>query len=420
MSETTDGLFRRAALERLSSPEQLDRIVAITAPRSWLALAALFALLAAAAVWAVVGVLPTRIAGAGILVSRGSGVADAMAAGAGTVTWVAPAGTRVARDEPVAWIEQTELEQDLAHARGLLEERGEERARMAADFEREAALKGENDARRREALERAIAAAEQRVRYYTERVENEARAAERGFVTRQALQQTRQSLDAAEQEALAGRSDLLRLEAEALDRRSRHQQELTRADAAVAEARRRVEERALDLERRRRVLSPADGVVTESKVFVGAVVAPGQPVASVETAGEGLRFLLYIPPEHGKTVTPGMEVRIEPAAVRKEEFGTLLGRVAAVSDFPASPEGLMATLQNDQLVRRFSERGAPYVATVDLVADPDAPGGYRWTGGGAAIRLSSGTLARGEVTVRTQAPVELAIPLLRRVTGIDG
>ena len=43
------GLFRKSALEKLSSPERLDVMMQITSPAAWLALAALGAVLAALA-----------------------------------------------------------------------------------------------------------------------------------------------------------------------------------------------------------------------------------------------------------------------------------------------------------------------------------------------------------------------------------
>jgi multidrug efflux pump subunit AcrA (membrane-fusion protein) len=64
-------IFRKVALERLSSPEQLDQLMKVTTPRGWLALLALIALLAMAAVWSVFGNIPTQVAGSVIFVKTG-------------------------------------------------------------------------------------------------------------------------------------------------------------------------------------------------------------------------------------------------------------------------------------------------------------------------------------------------------------
>ena len=45
-------LYRKSSLEKLSNPEQLDRMIRISSPMSWLALAAVLLVIVAAAIWA--------------------------------------------------------------------------------------------------------------------------------------------------------------------------------------------------------------------------------------------------------------------------------------------------------------------------------------------------------------------------------
>ena len=56
-------IFRKVALERLSSPEQLDVLMQITSPAGWLALAALVALLLVGVLWSVLGIVELPVAG---------------------------------------------------------------------------------------------------------------------------------------------------------------------------------------------------------------------------------------------------------------------------------------------------------------------------------------------------------------------
>ena len=228
-------------------------------------------------------------------------------------------------------------------------------------------------------------------------------------------------MDAAEQDGRRARNDLLRIDAEELDQRDRRDQEVWRQQEAVNAARRTVEELTIRLEptpassARSPVMSP------RSRRRSGTVVAPGKPILSIETAGEGLELVLYIPPDQGKKVAPGMEVHIEPATVKKEEFGTLVGRVLSISEFPVSAEGMMAILQNQQLVTRFSAQGAPYAARVALIRDISTTERLCLVGRtGSAGDAVRGTTASAEVTVRTQAPITLVLPLLRERTGIGG
>src|SRR4051794_3085745 len=62
-----DGLFRPAALERLSSPERLDTLVRIVGPKSWIPLVTIGVLVAAAATWGVLGRIPITASAKAVL-----------------------------------------------------------------------------------------------------------------------------------------------------------------------------------------------------------------------------------------------------------------------------------------------------------------------------------------------------------------
>jgi biotin/lipoyl-binding protein len=63
-------IFRRVALERLSSPERLDLLLQVTQPRSWIALATICAIVVLAAIWSIVGRVPTSIMGRGLMIEE--------------------------------------------------------------------------------------------------------------------------------------------------------------------------------------------------------------------------------------------------------------------------------------------------------------------------------------------------------------
>lgn len=65
-------LFRKVALERLSSPEQLDRLLRVTSARSWLLLLALLLLSGIAALWSFTGYLDKTVNGYGMVTAATS------------------------------------------------------------------------------------------------------------------------------------------------------------------------------------------------------------------------------------------------------------------------------------------------------------------------------------------------------------
>jgi hypothetical protein len=66
-------IFRKVALDRLASPEQLDQLLQVTRPTGWLALAALYTLLAAAVLWSIFGSIAVQVSGRAALVAPASG-----------------------------------------------------------------------------------------------------------------------------------------------------------------------------------------------------------------------------------------------------------------------------------------------------------------------------------------------------------
>jgi HlyD family secretion protein len=420
MAAAGERIFRKVALERLSSPEQLDQLVPLTSSIGWAAVAALAALVAAAIAWSIFGTLPTSVSGSGILVSRGGHVFDAMAPFPGTLIDVVDLGTVVKKGDRLAALDDTELRQNLGHAEEVVKEKQADLASLTRNFADQIELKHKNAMAQRDNLARIIAAAEKRRAFYQDLLGKQDKIVQQGFLTQRFQEETRRSMDEADQLARSARSDLLRLDAEESDLTGRRDLAVLAAGQAVNDARRHVDELKIQLDQATEIVSPLDGVVTEIKARPGTVVAPGKPVLSIETAGRGLELLLYVPPEFGKKVAPGMDVRIEPATVKKEEYGTLLGKVVAVSDFPMTAEGMASVLQNPQLVTRFMEQGPPYAVRVELVSNPDSASGYRWSSGpGPSVKLSSGTTVRAAITTDRRAPISLLLPLLKGQTGLS-
>jgi hypothetical protein len=68
-----NALFRQESLERLSSPEQLDQLMQIVTPQSWVPLGVLGVLVFAGMVWSIVGRIPITVSGRGLLVADSDG-----------------------------------------------------------------------------------------------------------------------------------------------------------------------------------------------------------------------------------------------------------------------------------------------------------------------------------------------------------
>ena len=81
-------IFRKEALARLASPEQLDQLLPLTSPRGWLALGAAVLVLVLLLLWGFFGTLAIEADAQGVLLRPG-GVRQVLAPDAGTVARVA-------------------------------------------------------------------------------------------------------------------------------------------------------------------------------------------------------------------------------------------------------------------------------------------------------------------------------------------
>lgn len=414
------GIFREAAVERLSSSDHLDQLVEVTRPIDWAASVALGLALIAVVGWSVLGRIPTRVAGEGILVSVSGRVVDAVSAATGRLVAVdVSVGDKISQGQLVARVAQTDAEHRHRNALEVLQERERERDGLFAAINRELDIKAANLAAQKSGLEQVIVAMQKRAAYLTEAVANGESLTSRGLTTRRELEDRRADLAATEQRITDSINDIQRLDGQYRETVSQREIDRLAAQFKVNEARRQAEQIANAIERDSRVTSPIDGKVIEIKVAPGGVLAVGTPVVAIETEGASLEAVIFVPADVGKHVKPGMEARVEPSTIKREEFGTIIGSVANVSAFPMSPEGMMAVLRNDSLVKRFAQEGAPYAVVVQLQTASAGVSGYRWSSGsGPPMRVTTGTLARAEVTTREQPPIDLVVPIMRRLSGI--
>jgi len=78
-------LFRKEALERLRSPEQLDSLLRLARPSAWILLVILALILCLALVWGFFGSLPIRVQGLGVIQPTQSQIYTVQAQTAGIV-----------------------------------------------------------------------------------------------------------------------------------------------------------------------------------------------------------------------------------------------------------------------------------------------------------------------------------------------
>ena len=61
------GFFRKAALEKLSTPEKLDQLIKVTSPKGWIALITIATIIGTGISWSFFGNIKTKLNVVGVL-----------------------------------------------------------------------------------------------------------------------------------------------------------------------------------------------------------------------------------------------------------------------------------------------------------------------------------------------------------------
>lgn len=412
-------IFRKVSLERLSSPEQLDQLVQVTNPRGWLALAALGAMLLTALGWGIWGSIPAEATGEGILIRQG-GVSDLVVAANGQVEDVlVKVGDVIAKGQTVARIRQDVIVRQIRDTEARLADLRADYQETLRTSEQQTRLRVRDLAQQRTNLQRGIEALEKDIELLRERMEAESRLLDDGLITKQAFVTTQQTLNAKSAELASQRLQLDGLDLKRLEGDQQLDQQLTIRQSAIRDLELTVRELNAKLTENVSVVSSYAGRVLEILADRGDVVSPGSPILSVEVVSQDLVAVLFVPASSGKKVEPGMPVRVTPSTVKREEYGSILGRVTWVAEFPSTSRGMNRLLGNEALVNKLMAEGPPIQVDVALERDPATPTGFRWSSSqGPSVKISSGTLAQGDVIVREDRPIRLVIPTIREKLGL--
>lgn len=413
------AIFRKVALERLSSPEQLDQLMQVTNPRGWLALWAMVAVAAGVLAWGIFGAIPTEALGEGILIRRG-GVSDLVATGSGQVDqMLVNVGDEVKKGQVVARIRQEGITRQVEETKARIASLEEEYQDLLRYADEQKRLSTRNRAQEKANLERTVATLERELGLLEERLANEKLLLADGLVTKQTVLLTEQQLNANRDRLAQTRLDLSGLDLKQLEAGQQLEQQIEARRASRRDLDLKLRELEASLVESNAVISPYEGRVLELMADRGDLVSPGTAILSMEVVSEELMAVLFVPASSGKQVKPGLVARISPSNVKREEYGFILGKVVWSAEFPSTSRGMLRLLANQELVNKLMKEGPPIQIDVALERDPATPTGFKWSSSrGPELEISSGTLAVGSVIVREERPISLVIPKLRKSLGI--
>ncbi|MER2492651.1 NHLP bacteriocin system secretion protein [Catenovulum sediminis] len=385
LEDKSKKLFRQSVLDKLSSPEQLDLLISVTSSRGWLALLACAILIFFAVAWGIWGKVPTNVHGNCILLKSG-GIFGQKSHSVGLISDLAVReGDRVFKGQLLARIEQPDLLERLKNAIKTRDE-----------------LK-EKNLFSKKMLELKSISIREDIEYLEKTIKSKRTLLEDGLITEQQLQIEKQNLQ-------RKKSELNGIPIQLVEQENVYKELVREIDSLKAK-----------LEQSSKVFSRHSGRVTEVLVETGQLVSAGTRMFNIELEGpaiKNLEALVLVSAAEGKKINSGMDVSISPSTVRREEHGSLLGRVINVSPYPVTSNSLMQKLENEELIRMLTGGQSMIALTVDLKPSKSTYSGYQWTSPkGPDTALFSGTVCSALVKTEAQAPIKLVIPALKKILG---
>lgn len=371
------SLFRKTALDALSSPEQLNQPLQLLRPSQWILLISLGVFSLTIVIWSIVGRIPVRLSGRGVLIKPNS-LAVVQSETTGRITQL-PAnvgdclkrGTLMGRLAPVS----QEVEMKAAQTQ------------LAQMLMQDQSQDGLGDMRLRQ------------LRAHIKRIKHLAGS---GAISLDELSEREREL-----------SELL-FSLEAVNSQREQQ---------IKEQQSRIRSRQEEIARTSLIRAPISGCVVDRDVHNGEVVQTGKTLFTMQAHGDRgvLESLAFFPAKDGKRLRQGQRVRISPTTTKQQRHGGIEGEIISILPLPVRDEAVVKRLGVKSLLEAV--RGKPkeplIEVTTSLERDPRTPSGYNWGGGsGPVLQLSAGTPTKVRVLVEERRPISYVIPILRDLTGI--
>lgn len=419
MSSPHAKLFRKKALDRLASPDQLDQLLEITSSKGWLALGAVGFCLVLAIVWGVYGSIPTKVTCAGIIIKKG-GVFEVPSLSTGQINEIlVTVGTSVETGQIIATIDQPELRNQIKAQEERVANMTERLEKLKADADVEARL--EYLGKQRQLVETSIETMIDRIGWYKEKISNQKSLLNDGLITKTQLLNTESEFDNLKQQIEAKKNEISSIELSKMDLTKNRENEIKLLSQQIEETTTSLDNAKQTLKLSTAIKSTYSGRVVEVKVKKGSLVSTGLPVITLELSGSDkeLEAILYVSPMDGKKIAVDMTAQIAPTTVKTEEFGFMMASVTYVSNYPTTAQQMMLILQNKELVGTLSMGGAPIEVKARLIPAPETVSGFKWSSPlGPPIAVQSGTMCTATVTVKEQQPITLVIPWFKKKLGI--
>ncbi len=410
-------IFRKGALEKLSTPEKLDQLIKITSIQSWMLLLTISLIIGTAISWSFLGRVKTKLNATGVLL--GGEVYEVVSTTQGQLLELSVAiGDTIQEGDIIAEVEQPDLLQKIEESMAALAERKFELQQVMAFGSQDTRIQGEFIQQQRLSFRQQIQSNEKNLDFLKQQLSVEKELLKKGLITRPTVVNTEQQIENTQNQIESLKAQLVQTSSQELNVDFNLQQRITLIKQRISQEERRLdqlnERYSIDTE----VKSLHGGEVVEILSNTGIIVGLGTPLfklKSQKVSEDRLKGILYVSSQDGKKIKEGMSALVVPVTVKPQEYGFMKAKVTYVSDFPVTQQGMMISMKNDQLVQALLSIGAPFEVYVDFERDTTSYSGYKWTSAnGPSVSINAGTSCAGKITVDEVPPIAMIVPAFKK------
>ena len=296
--------FRKSAIDKISSPEQLDELMQITNPKSWIMLISLFLIIVTGIVWGFVGVVKDTVEGRGLLVQTG-GIYDIYSNTSGQVKSILfNENDYVVEGDVIALITQDELEKSLNDNNERITELYRQYEQLKSFGAKDLKIQKKLLSDRQSLLDDSFQRVNEKIIWLTEQVEVGKGLFEKGLITKSNYLQSKQSLSMSKEELSHLENQSKEIEKLGLELQFYQKQELESSLQKINELERIQETLKQKIERDSKISSSFEGKILDISIDVGSLVHPGLQILKLEMKSnqKSLKGIIFVSGNDGKKV----------------------------------------------------------------------------------------------------------------------
>lgn len=422
----TNLLFRDEALSYLSSSNDMNKIVILTRPQTWIIVLIFILMTAVLLTWSIYGRIPLTLQGQGILIPKG-GVFETITAPEGTNRiqniHVKP-GDKVELDQILVTLNNPELLKNIEDRKKYLTQLQEQLAEITREAKRSIDEKHSNHEKQKESLIGGISDKNAHKAQLEEYLEKKKTLLDKGYSNRPDVLQLETQITTLRDDVRRAKEQMIQMDQDETSNKEMWEQRVRELNLKITDEERDFQNLVARSNATKTIKSTLKGRILDIQKNIGDQVSVKDPILTLSSGDENtLEAVVYFNPLEAKEIKENMKAYLIPTYLDKEHRGYIKGRIDHVSSYPETSRSLMETLQNEDLVKKFAESNPPISARIRLgnisLSDPFGLGKKSKKSTENSSSLTPGTWVYARVIVKERPPLLLVIPEIKKLLGMQ-